>query len=125
MVLSSGVMNTHHVDRRIVRIVLDQHRFDIQQPSSDFRAEIIVEPPLAPLGPYLACLVNLASAVEKSKHLLGNCPCRPPLQVFFNPLAGDRFPSYVSRELPLTSACRNFAKIEGSVSRVMVLFLNC
>ena len=43
----SGVMDAHHVNCGIVRVALNEDRFDVQEPAANFHAKVVMEPVFA------------------------------------------------------------------------------
>ena len=89
-------MDTHHVDGWVVRIVFDEDCLNVDQPVADPDTKVVVMPLLAPFGPALPNLVDLASGVEVAEHLLANGTRCPTFQVSLNLLAGRGFPGDVA-----------------------------
>jgi hypothetical protein len=97
-------MDIHHVDRRVVRVVLDEDRFNVKQPAVNIEAEVVMEAMFAPLRPRLPNLVDFASRCKETEHFFCDKAGCQPLDIPFKPLAGNRLSSDVTGEPPLAQS---------------------
>ena len=96
------------MDGGVVGVVLDKYGFDVQKPAPNLDAEVLVETMAAPLGPRLTDLVDAAARCNEMGHLFGDGPRRKSFQVLLKPLAGNRLPRDVARELALAQRMFEF-----------------
>jgi ABC-type branched-subunit amino acid transport system substrate-binding protein len=83
----SGIMDAHHVNHGVARVVLNEDRFDVQQSAADIHAEVVMKVVFAPLGPRLANLIDFAAGRKEAEHFLANEAGCQSFQVLLKPLA--------------------------------------
>jgi hypothetical protein len=93
-------MDTHYMNGWVVANVFHQECFDVNQPTRDGKAKVIMEPPLTPIRLRFPNLVDLATGFDVSEKLFANSPCCEAFQVVFDPFSRHGLPRNVPGAIP-------------------------